>query len=63
MPPGYTFGINVILLAKFYRSSNFNELLTRYPGANLADATNQAVYYRNIHGIVTGRAGETPIQG
>lgn len=54
MPPGFVFTINVIYLSKYARSLNSQNIINRYPGENAADILNQATYWANIHGFVSG---------
>jgi len=55
MPPGFVFTINPTYLMKFCRdTNNVQGILNRYPGENTTDITNQATYYKNIHGYVNG---------
>jgi hypothetical protein len=62
MPPGFNFTINVIYLMKYWRNSNFaSTIQARYPGENSADAINQATYFNNIHGVVTGSSNQTEL--
>ena len=56
MPPGFVFTINVIYLMKYGRNTTegLTNMLTRYPGENATDISNQATYFKNIHGYPSG---------